>query len=154
MIQRIQTIWLLISALCSGLLVKNGIIDYIDISGQKYFTGFSGIIRLNSQGHELIAGSIPLSAIIILIPVLSVVSILLFKSRRFQKIITLIIIAFSLSLIILVIYYSYIVIKNYNAELVPGIKMVLPLIILIAATLAYKGISKDEKLVKSYDRLR
>jgi len=154
MIQRIQTIWLLVSALCSGLLLKGSIIDFTDTSGQEYFIAFTGIFKLNVQGKELIDWSIPLSALIILIPVLSVISILLYKSRRFQKIIALIIIAFSLCLIILVIYHSYSMMKSYNAELVPDIKMILPLIILIAATLAYSGISKDDRLVKSYDRLR
>lgn len=154
MIQRIQTIWLLLSTLCSGLLLRGSIINFVDGSDQKYFTGFSGIFRLNAQGMELIDRSIPLSALIILISVFSVISILLYKSRRFQKIVTLIIIGFALCLIIVLIYHSFIVIKKYSAELVPGIKMFLPLIVLIAATLAYRGISKDDRLVKSYDRLR
>jgi hypothetical protein len=95
-----------------------------------------------------------LAALIIILPVLSFISILLFKSRRIQKVLTLILITFSLCLIILVTYYSYILMKNYGTELEPGIKMVLPLIILIAAILSYRGISKDDRLVKSYDRLR
>jgi hypothetical protein len=44
--------------------------------------------------------------------------------------------------------------KNYAAEIVPGIKMVIPFIIMIAAILAYRGIASDDRLVKSYDRLR
>lgn len=154
MIQRIQTIWLLISAISSGFLMTGGIVNFIDKAGQQYFTGFSGIYKLNDSGSDLIAISVPLAAIIILIPVLSVISILLFKSRRIQKVLTLIIITFSLCLIILVTYYSYILMKNYSTELVPGVKIVIPLIILIAAILSYRGISKDDRLVKSYDRLR
>jgi amino acid transporter len=64
------------------------------------------------------------------------------------------IIGFSICLIILVSYYSYLIVRYYNAELIPGIKMFFPLIILVTALLAYRGISKDENLVKSYDRLR
>jgi hypothetical protein len=154
MIQRIQTIWLLISAISSGFLMTGGIVNFMDKAGQKYFTGFSGIYKLNESGTELITGSVPLATLIIMIPVLSVISILLFKSRRIQKVLTLILITFSLCLIILVTYYSYILIKNYDTELVPGVKMVIPLIILIAAILSYCGISKDDRLVKSYDRLR
>ena len=44
--------------------------------------------------------------------------------------------------------------KKYGAELEPGLKMVIPLLIMISVTLAYRGISKDDRLVKSYDRLR
>ena len=154
MIQRIQTIWLLISVISSGFLMKGGIVNFMDKAGQKYFTGFSGIYKLSDSGSDLITSSVPLAAIIIIIPVLSFISILLFKSRPIQKVFTLILITFSLCLIILVTYYSNIIMKNYDTELVPGIKMVIPLIILIAAILSYRGISKDDRLVKSYDRLR
>ena len=154
MIQRVQTIWLLLSAIASGFLMKGGIVNFIDKSGQKFFTGFSGIYRLTDTGNELITRSVPLAAMIIAIPILSVVSILLYKSRRIQKVITLILFVFSLCLIILVTYYSSIVMKNYNTELVPGVKLAIPIIILITITLAYRGIYYDDRLVKSYDRLR
>jgi hypothetical protein len=154
MIQRIQTIWLLISSISSVFLMKGGIINFIDRSGQNYFTGFLGIYKLTESGQKLITSSIPLEAIIILVPLLSVITILFFKSRRIQKVLTLILVTLSLCLIILVTYYSYIIMKNYDTELVPGVKMIIPLIILIAVFLAYKGISRDDHLVKSYDRLR
>jgi len=154
MIQRIQTIWLLISAISSGFLIKGGIVNFIDKTGQKYFTGFSGIYKLNESGQEIVTSSTPLAVLIILIPLLSLISILFFKSRRIQKVLTLILVTLSLCLIILVTYYSYMLIKSYDTELVFGIKMVIPLIILIAVILAYRGISSDDRLVKSYDRLR
>lgn len=154
MIQRVQTIWLLISAISSGLLMKEGIINFIGIAGQKYYTGFSGIYKLTDSGPELITRSFSLSAVIILIPILSVISILFFKSIRIQKILTLIVIAFSLCLVILVIYYSYFLMKNYDTNLAPGLKMVIPVIILLSTILAYRGISNDDRLIKSYDRLR
>ena len=154
MIQRIQTIWLLISAISSGFLIKGGIVNFIDKTWQKYFTGFSGIYKLTESGQEIVTSSVPLAVLIILIPLLSLISILFFKSRRIQKVLTLILVTLSLCLIILVTYYSYILMKSYDTELVFGIKMVVPLIILIAVILAYRGISSDDSLVKSYDRLR
>jgi hypothetical protein len=154
MIQRIQTIWLIISTLSSGLLIKGGIIEFVDKAGQEYFTGFSGIYKLNGSGYELVTNSVPLAAVIILILVLSIITILLFKRRKIQKVLSLVLITFSLCMIILITYYSFILMKNYDAEFVPGVKMVIPLIILIALVLAYKGISRDDNIVKSYDRLR
>ena len=38
--------------------------------------------------------------------------------------------------------------------IIPGIKMVVPLLILIFGILAQRGIKHDENLVRSYDRLR
>jgi len=154
MIQRIQTIWLLISAISSLLLIKGGIINLIDKAGQKYYTGFSGTFKLSTSGPELITGSVSLSALIIIIPVVSVITLLLFKWRRIQKVLALVLVSLSSCLIILIAYYSFILMRNYDSELIPGFKMVLPLIILIASILAYKGISGDDNLIKSYDRLR
>jgi hypothetical protein len=154
MIQRIQTIWLLISAISSLLLIKGGIINLIDKAGQKYYTGFSGTFKLSTSGPEIITGSVSLSALIIIIPVVSVITLLLFKWRRIQKVLALVLVSLSSCLIILIAYYSFILMRNYDSELIPGFKMVLPLIILIASILAYKGISGDDNLIKSYDRLR
>ena len=154
MIQRIQTVWLLISTISSGLLFKSDIVDFANKAGQRYFIGFSGISRFNETGHDLITRSVPLEILIIIIPLLSVVSILSFKSRRVQKILTQTVIAFSICLIIFIAISSYILMNKYNAEFVPGIKIFFPIIILVSAVLAYRGIWKDENLIKSYDRLR
>ena len=154
MIQRIQTFYLLISAISSGFLIKGGILNFIDKTGQKYFTGFSGIYKLNESGNELVTSSVPLSVLIILIPVLSVITTLIFKYRRIQKVLSMVLVTLSVCLIILLTYYSFFLVKNYDTQLVPGVTMVLPLIILITALLAYIGISRDDRIVKSYDRLR
>jgi len=154
MIQRIQTIWLLISALSSGFLMKGGILNFISKTGQKYSTCFSGIYRFNNISKEVITNLLPLAIVIILILLLSVVSMLLFKKRRIQKILTLIVTVFSICLILILAHSSIIFMKNYNTQLVPGIKMFLPIIILVSTIFAYRGISRDEKLIKSYNRLR
>jgi hypothetical protein len=154
MIQRIQTLWLLLSAILSGFLMNGAIVNFIDKAGIRYFTGFSGIYKITDSGKELLIPSVPMAALIILVPILSVFCTLIFKNRKIQKIVTLVLFAFSFCLTILVIYYSILTMNKYNAELVPGIKMAIPLIIMISVSLAYRGISKDDRLVKSYDRLR
>ena len=90
----------------------------------------------------------------ILIPVLSLVAIFLFKTRRLQIKATLALIVLIILLIAIVVYYGIIVIQRHNAELVVGITMFVPLLMLIFTILAYRGIKKDEDLVRSYDRLR
>jgi hypothetical protein len=154
MIQRIQTVWLFISAVVSGFLMNGGIVNFVGKSGQRLYTGFSGIYKSTGPGHEIIKDSVLLAALIILIPVLSVITIFMYKNRRVQKIFSLILVSLSLIMTIVITYYSYFIAKNYEAALSPGIKMFLPLVILIAATLAYKSISRDDRIVKSYDRLR
>jgi hypothetical protein len=154
MIQRIQSLWLLLSALLAGFLLRGGIVNFIDKSGQKFSTGFPGIYEQLETGTEIIRGSVPLASLIIMIPVFSILTIFLYKNRRFQKVLSLILICMSLCLIILVIYYSCILSENYKAELVPGLKMAFPMLILVFEVLAYSGISRDDRLVRSYERLR
>jgi hypothetical protein len=59
-----------------------------------------------------------------------------------------------LALILLAGYYSYVIISKYGGVLVLGVKMILPVVMLISSILAFRGIRKDDHLVKSYDRLR
>jgi hypothetical protein len=60
----------------------------------------------------------------------------------------------SAGLIIISIYYSYSVINRFDTKIIPGFKMVLPVLVFLFTLLAYRGIKKDDRLVKSYDRLR
>ncbi len=154
MIQRIQTIWLLLSAILSGFLTRGGIVNFIDKSGQKFYTGFAGIYKQIENGTEALRSSIPMASLIVLIPLISLIVIFLYKNRKLLKVFNLVLISLSLCLIILVIFYSHILSRGYGAALVPGVKMTFPPLILIFEVLAYSGISKDDRLVKSYDRLR
>ena len=109
---------------------------------------------MTDTGTEIIRSSVPLAALIISIPILSVVTMLLFKFRKVQRVFAFILITLSVCLTILILYYSNIVVNAYEGHIVSGIKMVFPVLIIISAILAVRGISKDEALVKSYDRLR
>jgi hypothetical protein len=154
MIQRIQTLWLFISLSLSGFLVKGGIVNFIGRDGQKYFTGFSGIYKITDSGPEIVRSSVPLAALIISILLLSIVTILLFRTRRIQRVFAFILMTLSVCLTILISYYSYVVVHTFEGQIDPGIKMAFPVIIIISTILAVRGISKDETLVKSYERLR
>jgi hypothetical protein len=154
MIQRIQSIWLSILAILSLSFVRGGIIRFNTGDGSIFTLGFSGITKDGGGGVEVIAGSIGLPLIIILIPVLAIAAIFLFKNIKLQKTVNLLIIAFSLCLLILTVYYWYIISHKFSGVPVPGIKMVIPPVIFVLAIMSYIGILKDEKLLRSYDRLR
>jgi hypothetical protein len=111
-------------------------------------------MEAQGAGTVLIYKSLPLSVSIIIIAVLSLVSIFLYKNRILQLRLVLALIVVIVILILLTGYYAYVAISHYEATFAPGVKMALPLILLILSILAYRGIRKDELLVKSYDRLR
>jgi peptidoglycan/LPS O-acetylase OafA/YrhL len=102
----------------------------------------------------LIDKLLPLSVLIILIPALSLITIFFFKNRKMQLRLSLLLIVLCSLLIIALIHVYIITATRYDARMVPGFKMILPLIILVITILAYRGIKKDDQLVKSYDRLR
>ena len=155
MIQRIQSLYLLLTTLLSLLFLKGSFLNFVDKTGSVIKVTFNGIIRdTGGQGFELIEKLLPLTALIILIPAISLVIIFIFKNRKIQLWLALSVIILIVGFIFVSIFYSWFVITEYGAELVPGFKMVIPVLILIFSILAYRGIRKDDNLVKSYDRLR
>jgi peptidoglycan/LPS O-acetylase OafA/YrhL len=97
---------------------------------------------------------LPLSVLIILIPIISLVTIFVFKNRKIQMRLAIFLMILCTLLVIALIHGSIIIISKFGANITPGYKMLLPLVVLILSVLAYLGIKKDDRLVKSYDRLR
>jgi hypothetical protein len=114
-----------------------------------------GLLRVpDGNGNELIDRMLPLFALMILIPALALVTIFLYKNRKIQLLLSSIGIVLSSGLILCSIYYSYIICMRYDATVNPVLKSAIPVLILVFYYLAYRGIRKDDRLVKSYDRLR
>jgi len=63
-------------------------------------------------------------------------------------------ICLSVLLILVIIWYMYEISTEFNAALNFRLNLILPLLMLISSVLAFSGIRKDEKLVRSYERLR
>jgi hypothetical protein len=143
MIQRIQTIYLLIASLVSGGLIF--VFDLWKTLKERVFT-----LDLFQQDSILLK-SIPISFLISAI--LSIVAIFLFKKRQLQFVIGRIIIIINFFILGLLIYLSL----NLPGETLvseKGIGMFLPVLTILLVVLANKAIKKDEDLVKSVDRLR
>lgn len=139
MIQRIQTIWLFLSAICAAFTYK--------------FPFYSGNIigKDNIQRYEkLVASSNFLLLILTALIVGGAIAIIfLYKNRKQQFWLTLG--AAGLSIINIIMYFSEL--KKFisgNMSLTAVFAFAIPIFLLLAAT----GIRKDEKLVKSLDRLR
>jgi hypothetical protein len=138
MIQRQQSLWLLLSAVASFLSFKF-----------PFYTG--NILEDNvSRFEELDGGSnlflLVLTGISVLI---AAVTIFMFKDRKTQSKLTFG--GIIISIILLVVYFSQI--KKFTAGNF-ALTSVLVVAILIGYIMALRGIWKDEKLVKSLDKLR
>jgi len=135
MLQRIQTFYLFLSALCSGVLYF--IFPFSIIESKPYFA---------QERPEFLA-------LFIASTLLAVVAIFKFKSRQTQFVLGRLNILLNLILLGLFIYRLF----NLPAELLnfeKGPAMFLPIISVVLLALANKAIKKDEALIKSVDRLR
>jgi hypothetical protein len=155
MIQRIQSIFLFLTTLVSFIFLRGSILSFINKAGSAINITLTGIMKSpDGQTFELVQNVLPITILIPVIAGLSFSVIFFFKNRAFQLLLTRILIALITGLILVFGYYSFIVISQQDCVLVPGIKMAMPVIQLILSILAFRGIKKDDQLVKSYDRLR
>ena len=138
MIQRIQTVWLLAAAILSFLTFKLPF-----YSGTKLIDGVSTAARLDAGSNFF------LLLITIIILVLALITIFYFKNRKLQLKLA---IAGTISGILLLVLYFSLVKKFETGSLT--LWCIFSLAIPVCFLLAARGIWKDEKLVKSLDRLR
>jgi hypothetical protein len=144
-----------LTTLFSVLFLNGVIIKFLVETNEAIYLTFTGINRFSEiTGTENVEKLILLSIILALVPVISLITVFLYKNRKLQIKFTIGLITLIIAKILTVFYYSNHVINEFNAELVPGINLVYPFLSLIFAFLALRGIKKDDNLIRSYDRLR
>jgi peptidoglycan/LPS O-acetylase OafA/YrhL len=138
MIQRRQTLWLLLATIAAVLSFM-----FPFVTGKEAIKNMQAdrVIDAASDFFLLIltGGSVILSTVIIF----------LFKDRKMQ--IRLCLLGLLVSIIIIV---RYIMLMNKLTNTTLALYAVLPFIFLTCYFLAFRDIRKDEKLVKSLDKLR
>jgi hypothetical protein len=155
MIQRIQSLYLLLTSLLSVLFLSGNILTFLNKSGIEIIMNFRGIWQSAGAGNDaLIRHQIMLPVLMILISLVSLLVIFFYKNRKLQMKLTIAVIFLAAASIALMVFYSFSIIRKFNTDLMPGVRMFIPLLILLFGILAYRGIIRDENLVKSYDRLR
>ena len=136
MLQRIQTVYMLISAIITG--------------------GLPFVFPLwtdNQKNEVFFTSSLIYTSLFVLSTVLAIYSIINFKKRQHQFVLNRLNMIFNFILLGFFVYWSL----NLSGEALvseKGIGMFLPAISIVLLVLANKAIKKDEDLVKSVDRLR
>jgi len=136
MIQRIQSIYLLLVAVIAGL-------------------GLYSPLWTNNKNIEVKGfDNVYILALFVFVIVLSVVSLFLFKNRKLQFVLGRINILINILLLSVFGYYAL----NFSGEIVvvseKEIGLIIPFVSIVFLFMANKAIKKDEDLVKSVDRLR
>ncbi len=154
MIQRIQSLFLLVAATCGILMFFTPVATYSGVSG-TFTLDMLGIHYSADNETRMMILPLSLNVIASLLPL---TTLFMFKRRRRQmKLCRLTMLVFS-GLVAVIFLSPEAVIKDlYNGSAFethyqPGVG--LPLLALVCVFLATVFIKKDEKLVRSADRLR
>jgi Domain of unknown function (DUF4293) len=136
MIQRIQSVWLLVASIVTFLTLK--------------FSFYSGTHMPDNLYHQLNGTeNILLMFVTVALGALTLITIFLFKTRVIQ--LRLCIVGILLDLLLIFLYVR--AIQNFSKGEF-AITSVFHLLIIIALIFAASGINKDEKLIKDSNRLR
>lgn len=139
MLQRMQTLWFLLAAICAFLSIR--------------LSFYGGNLEVPNQAatYQYLNAAFNIWILIITTGLIcvSVVDIFLYKRRKLQSRIAIVALLFSL-LNIYLYYRQTLKFTNGNYSLTSVLTFLIPVFLF----LAIRGIFRDEKLVKSLNRLR
>lgn len=138
MLRRIQTVWLLLATVCSGLCFK---LPFYTGDWQKDL--FPAVVDLNAKT------TLGFTIMDIAVGVLALVSIFLFKNRKTQ--LQTAVLGLLLSLVMIVLFF--IEMTHFNSGTI-ALWIIDYLAIPVFFFLALRGIRKDINLIRGLDRLR
>jgi len=143
MIQRIQSVWMFLAAMVSGALFVFPLYRYTPSGGTAQIMGASNYF--------------PLLIFAALCTVIPMITIFMFNNRKRQKSMIWLSIVCCVAFIGLMLMHIS-GLRNItppptsDSYIVPG--ALLPVLAIVCLLLAFSGIRKDEKLIRSVDRLR
>ena len=157
MIQRIQTIYLLVAAICSVVCLSLPLGRYVDdglLTAKLYNLC---IMQMGGAEHVFSFAAVPLFVILLLVVVISLYTIFMYRNRKLQMRLC----SFS-SLLVIGWYIVYAVLAKLwggsidvtSLSFAPGVGAALPAVALIFNLMARRAINADEKLVRAADRIR
>lgn len=155
MIQRIQTIWLLLASAAIFALFLFPFMQFTDIDGTAKAVKVTGLYQYTGQEVVLNESYTLLTIGTVIVGILPFIVLFFFRNRKKQ-------ISYSYITIILIIAYSFWLVETAKSALGSvqlqlqnyGIGVLLPSVAILFMILALRGIRSDEKLIKSADRLR
>ena len=157
MIQRIQSIFLLVAIICNGLLFSVSVFEWVSPSSPvSYSFNVWSSVKNDAGSTSLMQQNITLSAANFLLIIMTIAVVFMYKNRKQQAKLCHLLVLLQLVLICLVMF-QWDVMKTvageaYNWQTGAGIVfLILPA---AAFLMARYFILKDEALVRSADRLR
>lgn len=150
MIQRIQTLYLLLVVILGTLLCFFSPIQFLMPEGTAYFS----LMAFDKW---------PLAVISVSVPLLALINIFLFKNRVLQARLNVVNAIFSLGYCAMIALYGVFIVKGYEAidgmllaasEWYLNVWAAIPFVNMVLLMMATRRILKDEAMVRAADRLR
>ena len=162
MIQRIQTVYLLLTTILAFVCTVSQLAFYT--SGDEMVATFNNFAFNTYEGFKgyQSAGPFALGILLIMVIVLSLMSIMLFRKRmrqlRLVIISNILLFGYMLTYVVFAYFYSENLTLAYPNEAAVTFHLrfasVMPVLCFLLNCLAIHGIRKDEALIRSLDRLR
>lgn len=160
MIQRVQSLYLLLAAVLMTLMMFVSSMVYITPLGEISLAAPGYTFTSAETGETTMLVHTTLMRVIVYMSILlPILLIFVYKNREAQLKLCYVEIALVVLAQILVVYYGYFAYGNIiegaeDAARVFGMGMIMPVAAFILVLLAMRGIKKDINLVKSLDRVR
>jgi len=140
MIQRLQTLWLLVASALAFTTLK-----------VPFFSGNIMVENLNQFQRFTAMGNIFLMILTVAVGIAALITIFLYNDRKLQLKISILILTISLlNLFLFYLETKKFIPTDWSFNLTAAAAIAIPVFLLMAI----RGIYKDEKLIKSVDRLR
>ncbi len=158
MLQRIQSVFLVVAAICAGLLFVLPLARYQRADQQQFTLTLTGLVTADATEVQDVALKLQPHLLCVLLVVLLLVTVFFFKNRPRQ--VRLVRFAYLLAVLLAVaLWITHTSVQAYleqngraGEQLLPG--FFLPFAAIVFGVLAERAIKKDEALVRSADRLR
>ncbi|HOE05928.1 MAG TPA: DUF4293 domain-containing protein [Bacteroidales bacterium] len=154
MIQRIQSVYLLVSAILMAVIVFIPFGSLILKSGAVVDFGALGVTVQTDATTVVKVSAWPVLVMVSLSGLVSLLTIFLFKKRMLQIRLCAFNLIVSLGCIALMFIYLHQAGKYFDAKVYYSVMMAFPAVCAILQWLAMRAIGKDEALIRSIDRIR
>ncbi|MBA7516711.1 hypothetical protein ES705_08759 [subsurface metagenome] len=154
MIQRIQSAFLLAASILSIIFVFHPLSRMI-LAGGISATFYTYALNNSTVPYEAIYHTFPIVVLAVLTTLLNLIAIFIYKRRVLQMRICVYNILLTIGMIVLIFYYYFVFKSKLDVRTHAfSYSILFPFINVILIFQAFRGIRRDDLLLKSYNRLR
>ncbi len=153
MIQRLQSLYLVLAAAAAGLVAFFSLGEILVMDGLYQFDVYK-LVLVSEDTQQVIENYFPPLILVGLVVVTTIASIFLYSNRKLQIRVIQVVMLINIGLLGAIFYYQKEAEKLAGAILHYKFGIIFPILSLVFLILAVRSIRQDEELVKAADRLR